>query len=707
MSVIDTIQVRNQQGTEESHPIGAKAENVIYNASVASSADSVNTKIKETDAHIAKEAVSDEDGVHGLRYKNDVFEVKNSVGQQVTAGGGGGEGDMTKEEFVDPSTGLIKVSKGGTGSATGNIDVSKITGILPVSKGGTGNTKGYVQIGSKPSVTIGNYSTAEGAQNEVTATYSHAEGYNNTCSGNYSHTEGSYCIIPGGASYSHAEGQNNKIIASSSSLYGVHVEGSSTTASGNAAHTEGQYTCAQGNGTHAEGSNTTAKGSHSHAEGAHTYAAGDGSHAEGGYPMGATSLNLEGTRAIGTNSHAEGLLTCAVGAGSHAEGGALNPSTSTIGGGTQAVGIDSHSEGFKTCAVGNGSHAEGGYNSAVSTSNENFGTYAIGMSSHSEGVKTTAHGSCSHAEGINTYAKGEASHAEGSYTTAGYNYQHVQGKYNDNKQTTVFEIGNGTSNANKKNVFEVYQNGAISTDNGICKIRFGKDSNGNYGYIKDGADTVTPFNSLNGTLLYEGDITDRVSEEGSLGNDHALYAGNDFEGKDYNAYKIEYSVVANSGGTVYFEESMITSKQVIQSSSQRSIHYRLGLGATAAQLYGSLLLGVNNMSGTGTSTTGYAIGEEFMNNPSTVTTEQQQRDLCTNRGITFKSQGSGIGTAGIPDGILMEPKTKIDTGSASTRKVIANSASPGPVRNNIILQQVTGDTSPSEHIHLKIYGIKI
>ena len=467
MSVIDTIQVRNQQGTEESHPIGAKAENVIYNASVTSAADSVNTKIKETDAHIAKEAVSDEDGVHGLRYRNDVFEVKNSVGQQVTAGGGGDEGDMTKDEFVDPSTGLIKVSKGGTGNATGNIDVSKITGILPVGKGGTGNSKGYVQIGSKPSVTVGNYSTAEGAQNEITGNYSHAEGYSGTCASTYSHIEGVNCIINQYASCSHAEGSSNRITPSSNSS-GVHVEGVSTTALGEGAHAEGEGTCAAGRFTHAEGYKSYAIGSGAHAEGG-TYistqipggkAIGNGSHAEGCK-----------TTAFGDNSHAEGYYTSAVGIGSHAEGGYYTNASGFEG--TKAIGNNSHAEGCATTASGEESHAEGQHTKALGERShaEGSGTYALGRYSHAEGAGCTTGGENAqgaHAEGNATYAQGDSSHAEGSHTTAESN-QHVQGHFNikltgggsSGEDGTAFIIGSGTSST-AKNAFNVKYNGQVN-----------------------------------------------------------------------------------------------------------------------------------------------------------------------------------------------------------------------------------------------------
>lgn len=112
-----------------------------------------------------------------------------------------------------------------------------------------------------------------------------------------------------------------------------------------------------------------------------------------------------------------------------------------------------------------------------------------------EGENNVAPGVCAHAEGSYTQATGDNSHTEGLGTVAYQNNQTVVGKYNriGTVEQTVFQVGNGLSDAIRSNAFEVYPNGAISTDNGETKIRFGQDSQGRYGYIKDGADTVIPF----------------------------------------------------------------------------------------------------------------------------------------------------------------------------------------------------------------------
>lgn len=173
------------------------------------------------------------------------------------------------------------------------------------------------------------------------------------------------------------------------------------------------------------GFNSTANGKYSHAEGCKTTAEGEASHAEGS--------NTSATKA---RAHAEGDHCTASGYNAHAEGDR-----------SIASGNNSHAEGGSTKASGDYSHAEG------------YNTKAEGVASHAEGSGTITEGVDSHAEGYQTTAKGRYSHAEGYYTQAVVDYQHVSGKYNIGKTDTLFEIGNGASNDNRKNAFEVCTDG--------------------------------------------------------------------------------------------------------------------------------------------------------------------------------------------------------------------------------------------------------
>ena len=146
-----------------------------------------------------------------------------------------------------------------------------------------------------------------------------------------------------------------------------------------------------------------------------------------------------GTKATGDVSVAEGILNEASGKASHAEGA-----------GTKAGGNTSHAEGFYTEATGDYSHAE------------NYGTIAQGKKSHAEGSQTIAIGNYSHAEGYDTIADGEASHAGGYANETHADFSTVIGKYGEvirKNDTRLFVIGNGTSETNRSNAFEVYANG--------------------------------------------------------------------------------------------------------------------------------------------------------------------------------------------------------------------------------------------------------
>jgi hypothetical protein len=178
------------------------------------------------------------------------------------------------------------------------------------------------------------------------------------------------------------------------------------------------------NYAHAEGYHSTASGHYSHAEGNNTQATYESAHAEG-----------NATQAKHNYTHAEGDSTVASRTCAHAEGSH-----------TTASGFNAHAEGYNTTASGNQSHAEGG--------------------------TTTASGNNAHAEGNSTVASGNNSHASGYATKAGYECQTVVGKYNNNKSTTYFEVGNGTTNNDTKNIFEVYNNGAISQDDGNTQFKF-------------------------------------------------------------------------------------------------------------------------------------------------------------------------------------------------------------------------------------------
>ena len=104
--------------------------------------------------------------------------------------------------------------------------------------------------------------------------------------------------------------------------------------------------------------------------------------------------------------------------------------------------------------AGQNCRAIGNYSAALG--NE---TTASGLYSLATGSKSTASGTSSRAEGAHTIASGHYSHAEGYQTRTGGNYQHVSGTYNIGRATTLFEVGNGSTEEERSNAFEVYKDG--------------------------------------------------------------------------------------------------------------------------------------------------------------------------------------------------------------------------------------------------------
>lgn len=189
---------------------------------------------------------------------------------------------------------------------------------------------------------------------------------------------------------------------------------------------------------HAEGNSTIAKGANSHAEGRRTFSKGYASHTEGyntetGGNYSSNTKSAETSEIVGKYAHAEGNATIAKGMDSHSEGRL-----------TFAEGKYSHAEGYQTQAKGSASHAE------------NSTTTAQGKNSHAEGYQTQANGANSHSEGKGTYTQNISEHASGSY-----NRSNKASTSYGNGGNTIFSIGIGTSDNDRKNAIEVMQNGDV------------------------------------------------------------------------------------------------------------------------------------------------------------------------------------------------------------------------------------------------------
>lgn len=271
-------------------------------------------------------------------------------------------------------------------------------------------------------VSYGNYSHSEGNNTVARGTNSHAEGYETVASGENSHAEGADTVSSGLAS---------------------HVEGYGPTASGDASHAEGCATIASGYTSHAEGYQTTASEECSHAEGSDTIANGNATHSEGAH-----------TTAWGDGSHVEG-------------GGSVIRSTFTISGSAGIKGyVSSQNHGL---VVGSVIKYNNIYATVVQVDNITHFTLDHTLNSdvaltdvYVDIITGISYGNCSHVENRENIAVGASSHAEGLHTIANNDNEHACGKYNlSTPNQTLFSVGNGTSDSDRRNVFEVTQDGSI------------------------------------------------------------------------------------------------------------------------------------------------------------------------------------------------------------------------------------------------------
>ena len=423
---------------------------------------------------------------------------------------------------------------------------------------GTSHSEGYETYAT------GAYSHAEGFMTEATHEGAHAEGYMTDAKSQYGHTEGVLSITT--ASGAHAEGGyitgDQYVKGGTSSGLGAHAEGENTTASGKSSHAEGNSTTASAWSSHAEGKSTKSSNVASHSEGESTEAKGRGAHAEG-YATKANS-NFSHTEGYGcvTNGSAVTVISDAsAGTGyyAHAEGN-----------GCLSIGMASHSEGYLTKAIGVASHAEGSNTTASGSYSHAEGsddTVADGYASHAEGASTTASGSYSHAEGYDTTASGPYSHAEGNHTTASASYSHAEGydttasgsyshaggcssqavaegsfshgwylttskkyefacgKYNNSK-SVIFSVGIGTSNDDRRNVFEIKYDG-----NNI-------NANANFN-VTGNAVVDTDLTVKGNTKLGNNASSDTTTIVGQVTLDGVLYANKDiYVGKENTSDRV-------------------------------------------------------------------------------------------------------------------------------------------------------------------------
>lgn len=247
------------------------------------------------------------------------------------------------------------------------------------------------------------------------------------------HVEGQDCNIVGYASICHLEGNSNATVHSMNpnagffeEALGCHVEGSNNVVGGKNSHAEGQYNAALGTASHCEG-----KGFYSdyitdwkqRTYRDNDYIVSKWKETPLGKKEGETKIHYKFSAAIAPFSHIEGM------------GNITEECYATFSG------LDT---GVKTVYINGSNHAEG------------VGNYNGGAASHVEGIRNEINKDAyaSHAEGIKNTTQNRAEHASGQYNKS----SKVTDTFGD-AGNTLFSIGCGTSDADRKNAFEVMQDG--------------------------------------------------------------------------------------------------------------------------------------------------------------------------------------------------------------------------------------------------------
>ena len=112
--------------------------------------------------------------------------------------------------------------------------------------------------------------------------------------------------------------------------------------------------------------------------------------------------------------------------------------------------------GANSIAIGNSVRASGSYSQSFGNASTASGNYSL-----AEGNQSKASGASSHAEGVSTIASGTGSHTSGIGTKSSQEGKMSTGKYNTDETDTLFEVGNGTDDANRSNAMAVKSDGTI------------------------------------------------------------------------------------------------------------------------------------------------------------------------------------------------------------------------------------------------------
>lgn len=305
---------------------------------------------------------------------------------------------------------------------------------------------------NQPNQVSGYGSITYGIMNKNAGTTTIVEGMRNAVPNKIhrSHIEGQYMTFPD-VEYAldcHVEGQNCNIVGYASTC---HLEGNGSAVVHSMGKNVGFFeeACA----CHIEGGGGVVGGAYSHVEGDGCAALNNGAHCEGkGYYK--NSVTDWKKRTAKDNDYLKDLWKKILFGKTDTSGYTYKFSA--------AIGLASHVEGMGNIAPNASIHLEGLDPGTTSS--------FVNGANHAEGAGNFAGAAASHAEGIrneighNAYA----SHAEGIKNTTQNRAEHASGQYNKSNKAsdtfgdagnTLFSVGCGTSDTDRKNAFEVMQDG--------------------------------------------------------------------------------------------------------------------------------------------------------------------------------------------------------------------------------------------------------
>lgn len=320
-------------------------------------------------------------------------------------------------------------------------------------------TKEYGATGAN-SAAFGFLNLAQGTGSVVSGWESRAYAKNSVAMGNHCITGDPDEEIDGGVAlgyYAEATG-----IYSFATVNTAIASGRSSAAIGHNVLAEGDFSFAAGKDSQALGWNSTVFGHNNIASGQSSFVGGELSNA-----MAKSSF------AYGREVRASGIYSCAIGYGNKASG----YSSMAVGRGTEAKSTGSMAFGYQTKAIGAFAMSAGRYSQATQSSSFSFGdnTVASGIRSMSTGYINIASGTSSFSCGDHNTSNGFSSFTTGGYNTAEWDYSSAFGyrskagtftgmaigKYNVGYDHGAFEVGWGTSDSLRENLFTVSTNGTI------------------------------------------------------------------------------------------------------------------------------------------------------------------------------------------------------------------------------------------------------